>query len=100
MEAHLQTPLVLAAREKAIGQRKLCKVIHHSDQAQYTAPAFSNAMCESFFATLECELSARERFASRAEARMAAFSYMKFGTILRVTISASATSHPSLTTQT
>ena len=79
----------------AIGQRKPHNVIHHSDQgSQYTALAFGgrcreagvrpsmgpvgdaydNAMCESFFATLECELLARGRFASQAEARMAVFS--------------------------
>ena len=31
-------------------------------------------MAESFFSTLECELLARGRFRSRAEARMACFS--------------------------
>jgi putative transposase len=62
---------------------------HHGDQGtQYTSLAFGghcreagvrpsmgvvgdaydNAMCESFFATLECELLARRRFTSRAEA--------------------------------
>ena len=61
----------------AIYQRRPQEVIHHSDQgAQYTSIAFGarckeagirpsmgsvgdcfdNAMCESFFATLECEL--------------------------------------------
>jgi putative transposase len=39
--------------------------------------AYDNAMCESFFATLECELLARRRFASQAEARMAVFSYIE-----------------------
>ena len=39
--------------------------------------AYANAMCESFFATLECELLARRRFASQAEARMAVFSYLE-----------------------
>ena len=34
-------------------------------------------MCESFFATLECELLARRRFTSQAEARMAVFSYIE-----------------------
>src|SRR6266404_3924990 len=33
--------------------------------------AYDNAMCESFFATLECALLARRRFTSQAEARMA-----------------------------
>jgi putative transposase len=39
--------------------------------------AYDNAMCESFFATLECELLARRRFTSQAEARMAVFSYIE-----------------------
>ena len=98
METHLRTELVLAALEMAIGQRKPSNVIHHSDQGtQYTSLAFGNrcreagvrpsmgsvgdaydnAMCESFFATLECELLARRRFTSQAEARMAVFSYIE-----------------------
>ena len=35
---------------------------------------FDNALAESFFATLECELVARSRWRSREEARMAVFS--------------------------
>ena len=31
--------------------------------------AYDNAMCESFFATLECELLDRQRFRTAAEAR-------------------------------
>jgi putative transposase len=98
MANHLRTELVLAALEMAIGQRKPIDVIHHSDQgSQYTALAFGgrcrgagvrpsmgsvgdaydNAMCESFFATLECELLARRAFASQTEARMAVFSYIE-----------------------
>jgi putative transposase len=98
METHLRTELVLAALEMAIGQRNPNNVIHHSDQGtQYTSLAFGgrcreagvrpsmgsvgdaydNAMCESFFATLECELLARRRFTSQAEARMAVFSYIE-----------------------
>ena len=38
--------------------------------------AYDDAPCESFFATLECELPARSRFASHAEARMATFSFI------------------------
>ena len=34
-----------------------------------------NALCESFFATLECELLDRRRFPSQAEARMAVFDF-------------------------
>ena len=39
--------------------------------------AYDNAMCESFFSTLEAELLARRRFHSQAEARMACFSYIE-----------------------
>ena len=39
--------------------------------------AYDNAMCESFFATLECELLERRRFASQAEARMACFTFIE-----------------------
>ena len=98
METHLRTELVLAALEMAIGQRKPSNVIHHSDQGtQYTSLAFGglcreagvrpsmgsvgdaydNAMCESFFATPECELLGRRRFTSQAEVRMAIFSYIE-----------------------
>ena len=98
MANHLRTELVLDALEMAIGQRRPGDVIHHSDQgSQYTSLAFGgrcreagvrpsmgsvgdaydNAMCESFFATLECELLERRRFASQAEARMACFSFIE-----------------------
>lgn len=98
MANHLRAELVLAALEMAVGQRKPAEVIHHSDQgSQYTSLAFGkrcreagvrpsmgsvgdaydNAMCESFFATLECELLDRRRFASQAEARMACFSFIE-----------------------
>ncbi len=77
MATHLKTDLVLDALNMAIGQRQPRAVIHHSDQGcQYTSVAFGrrcrevgvrpsmgsvgdcydNAMAESFFATLECEL--------------------------------------------
>ena len=73
-------------------------MIHHSDQGcQYTSIAFGqrcremgvrpsmgsvgdaydNAMCESFFATLECELLDRHRFQSQAEARIAIFEFLE-----------------------
>ena len=38
---------------------------------------FDNAMCESFFATLECELIDRTIFRTHAEARMAIFEYIE-----------------------
>ncbi len=36
-----------------------------------------NAMCESFFATLECELLDRRKFQTKAEARMAIFQFIE-----------------------
>jgi hypothetical protein len=39
--------------------------------------AYDNAMCESFFATLECELLARHRFKTQAEARGAVFAFIE-----------------------
>lgn len=98
MADHLRAELVLDALEMAVGQRRPKDVVHHSDQgSQYTSLAFGkrcqeagvrpsvgsvgdaydNAMAESFFSTLECELLARRRFASRAEAKMACFSYIE-----------------------
>ena len=38
--------------------------------------AYDDALCWSFFATLACELLARRRFRSQAEARLAVFSYV------------------------
>jgi putative transposase len=38
---------------------------------------FDNAMCESFFATLECKLLNRRHFKTPAEARMAAFDFIE-----------------------
>jgi putative transposase len=98
MESHLRTTLVLQALNMALWQRKPESVIHHSDQGtQYTSIAFGlrckqagvrpsmgsvgdaydNAMCESFFATLECELLERKRFRSQAEAKMAVFDFIE-----------------------
>ena len=98
MANHLRTELVLDALEMAVGQRRPKDVILHSDQgSQFTSLAFGkrckeagvrpsmgsvgdaydNAMCESFFATLECELLDRRRFASQAEARIACFSFIE-----------------------
>jgi putative transposase len=38
---------------------------------------FDNAMCESFFATLECELLDRQRFATQTDARIAVFDFIE-----------------------
>jgi putative transposase len=39
--------------------------------------AYDNALCESFFATLECEFLDRPRFQTQAEARMAIFEFIE-----------------------
>jgi putative transposase len=90
--------LVLAALNMALHQRKPDSVIHHSDQgSQYTSIAFGercekmgvrpsmgtvgdaydNAMAESFFATLECELIDRRSWQTKTEARLALFTYIE-----------------------
>lgn len=38
---------------------------------------YDNAMCESFFAALECELLDRRRFHTQAEAKMAVFDFIE-----------------------
>ena len=98
MATHLRTELVLQALDMALEQRRPEGVIHHSDQGtQYTAIAFGsrcreagvrpsmgsvgdcydNALCESFFATLECELLERRCFKNHQEARMAIFEFLE-----------------------
>ena len=99
MAAHLRTELPLAALEMALQHRRpAAGVIHHSDHgSQYTALAFQercrragirssmgsvgdcydNAMAESFFATLECELLSRSAFPTHAEARRALFDFIE-----------------------
>tara|TARA_Y100001934_G_scaffold74006_1_gene91965 strand:+ start:276 stop:512 length:237 start_codon:yes stop_codon:yes gene_type:complete len=39
--------------------------------------AYDNAMCESFFANLECKLLDRRKFKTKAEARMAIFQFIE-----------------------
>ena len=98
MEPHLRTELVLQALNMALYLRRPRGVIHHSDQGvQYTALAFGkrcreagvrpsmgsvgscydNALCESFFASLECELLDRRTFHTYVEARAAVFAYIE-----------------------
>ena len=98
MATHLRTELVLDALSMAIQQRRPDGVVHHSDQgSQYTSLAFGNrcrqamiissmgsvgdcydnAMCESFFATLECELLDRYTFRTIAEARRSVFEFIE-----------------------
>jgi len=94
----ITTELVLAALNMALEQRRPEEVIHHSDQgSQYTSvsfgqrcekmgvrpsmgsvgDAYDNAMAESFFASLECELLDRRSFQSKTEARLALFTYIE-----------------------
>lgn len=39
--------------------------------------AYDNALCESFFASLECELLDRHTLRNHAEARLALFKYIE-----------------------
>jgi putative transposase len=98
MAEHLRTELVIEAVEMALWRRRPAGIIHHSDQgSQYTSLAFGrrlreagmtasmgsrgdcfdNAMAESFFATLECELLARRSFPTGNAARLALFDYIE-----------------------
>jgi putative transposase len=98
MSTTLHTTVVLDALSMALAMRRPRGVIHHSDQgSQYTSiefgnrcreagvrpsmgsvgDAYDNAMAESFFATLECELLARSRFRTQAEARNAVFEFIE-----------------------
>ncbi len=98
MASHLRTDLVMDALDMAAQQRRPADVVHHSDQGcQYTSIAFGkrcrelgvrpsmgsvgdcydNAMCESFFATLECELIDRFTFRTNQQARLAVFRWIE-----------------------
>ena len=98
MDSSQTADLVVAALEMAIAQRRPEDVVHHSDQgSQYTSLAFGkrcradgialsmgsvgdcydNAMAESFFASLECELLDRSNFRNHAEARAELFRYIE-----------------------
>ncbi len=98
MGEHLTTELVSAALDMALQTRRPEQVIHHSDQGStYTSFAFTqrckasgvamsmgktgdaydNAMAESFFATLECELIDRRSWRTFDEARQAIFCWIE-----------------------
>ena len=95
---NMTADLVIAALNMALLTRKPESVIHHSDQgSQYTSVAFGkrckemgvrpsmgtvgdaydNAMAESFFATLECELIDRRVWKTHTEARLAIFTWIE-----------------------
>ncbi len=90
--------LVIQALNMALITRKPQGVIHHSEHgSQYTSvdfgkrckemgvrpsmgsvgDAYDNAMAESFFASLECDLIDRRSWKSFAEARMAIFTWIE-----------------------
>jgi putative transposase len=95
MAEHLRAELVVGALAMAVWNRRPGEgVMHHSDHGgPYTALLFGercqaagircsmgsvgdgyeNALAESFFATLECELLARRTFSTHLEARSALF---------------------------
>ena len=98
MGERMTADLVISALDMALYTRRPKAVIHHSDQgSQYTSIAFGsrcnemgvrpsmgsvgdaydNAMAESFFATLECELIERNTFRSKAEAKTAVFVWIE-----------------------
>jgi len=95
---HMTADLVVLALNMALMTRKPGSVIHHSDQgSQYTSIAFGNrckemgvrpsmgsvgdaydnAMAESFFTTLECELIERRSWKTKTEARLAVFTWIE-----------------------
>lgn len=98
MRDDMSTALVAQALKMALQQRRAKGVIHHSDQGvQYTSEhfaqlcesagvslsmgsvgdAYDNAMAESFFATLKCELIYQRRFTTHAAAQAAIFEYIE-----------------------
>jgi putative transposase len=99
MADHLRAELVVDALDMALWTRRPATgLVHHSDHgAQSTSLAFGrrcreagiavsmgsvgdcydNALAESFFATLECELVIRSRWRTHAEARMAVFDFIE-----------------------
>lgn len=99
MADHMRSELVVQALDMAVRHRQPgAGLVHHSDHgSQYTSLAFSrrcreagiaqsmgsvgdcydNAMAESFFATLECELIARCHWRTHDEARMAIFDFIE-----------------------
>ena len=101
MSSRQPAELMVAALRMALGDRRPRRVVHHSDHgSQYTSKVFrkvchahhvrmsmgrvgdcyDNALAESWFATLECELIDRQpsaRFETREEARRAIFAYIE-----------------------
>lgn len=99
MASRMEAELVVCALEMAVLRRRPARgLVHHSDQgAQYTSVAFGvraretgvrlsmgdrgsaldNALAESFFATMEKELTAHERYPTRERARGQVFGWIE-----------------------
>lgn len=99
MATHMRTELIINALSMAMEQRRPpVGVVHHSDQGtQFTSidfglrckkwgvrpsmgsvgDCYDNAMAESFFATLECEMIDRTPLPNPHEARMAVFTFIE-----------------------
>ena len=94
----ITSDLVISALNMALSMRSPQGVIHHSDRgSQHTSLAFGkrcqemgvrasmgsvgdaydNAMAESFFASLECEILERTVLKTKSEARTALFTYIE-----------------------
>ena len=88
---------VYEANHRVYGRPRIHAELHSDQGSQYTSIAFGmrckevgvrpsmgsvgdaydNALCESFFATLECEPLDQRRFHSQAEARLAVFDFIE-----------------------
>jgi len=99
MADHLRTTLVAGALAMAVWNRRPSRgLVHHSDRGcQYTSlvfghqlresglvasmgsvgDAYDNAVAESFFATLKCELLHRQAWPTRTTARSAIFAFIE-----------------------
>jgi hypothetical protein len=120
MADHLRTELVLDALDMAIAQRNpTTGLVHHSDHGcQYTSFAFGrrlaaselvasmgtigdaldNAVAESFFATLECELLDRYPWPTRAGYGRRSSTLSRSSTTANAATRPSTTIHPPSTT--
>jgi len=60
-----------------VGFGRRCQEVGARPSMGSVGDCYDNAMAESFFATLECELLDRRRFRSLAEATMAIFHWIE-----------------------
>ena len=89
-KGHSEEQILRALRQAESGTRvaDICREYRISQATYYiwkkkysglgsVGDCFDNAMCESLFATLECELLNRRGFKSQVEARMAIFGFIE-----------------------